>query len=118
MERHRSSVPTLGSGTLERCGFNTTPSEAAKISLLDGAARIMPCVREAELVDHVAALRPMPNLGAPIAARANGWENVYIANGGGMKGVLWSVGIAKRICDILRDDVAVPTLAVPFPIIN
>ena len=99
--RHENEV-WVG-GTWEKCGFDAAPSDEARQSLIEGAAQILPCIRDAELLDHVAALRPMPASGAPIAARADRWQNVYIANGGGMKGVLLSVGIANRICNILLD---------------
>ncbi len=89
--------------TMKNCGFDCTPTQEAKELLLDSAARIMPGIRFAKLLDHIAALRPMTASNAPIAGRAQGWQNVYIANGGGSKGVLLSVGIASRIRDLLLD---------------
>ena len=87
--------------TVENCGFDSTPTAEAKHSLLERASHIMPSITRATLLDHVAALRPVTPSAAPIAARADGWQNVYIANGGGSKGILFSVGIASRICDLL-----------------
>ena len=87
--------------TREKCGFDCTPTAKARDSLLDRAARIIPEIRSAEVLEHVAALRPMTPSNAPIAARADGWENVYIANGAGSKGVLYCVGIARMICELL-----------------
>ena len=89
--------------TMKNCGFDCTPTAEAKEFLLDGAARIMPGIRSAKLLDHIAALRPMTASSMPIAGRADGWRNVYIANGGGSKGVLLSVGIAGRVRDLLLD---------------
>jgi len=99
--RRRENEVWLGI-TMQKCGFDCTPTAEAKQSLLNRAARIMPAIRDAQLLDHIAALRPMTP--APLAARADGWENVYIANGGGSKGVLLSVGIARRIRDLLLYD--------------
>lgn len=90
--------------TMESCGFDCAPTAEAKESLLNRAARIMPAIKNAELLDHIAALRPMTPSKAPIAARAEGWQNVYVANGGGSKGVLLSVGIARKIRDLLLDE--------------
>jgi glycine oxidase len=87
--------------TMKDCGFECTPTAEAREFLLDRAARIMPSIKQATLLDHVAALRPVTPSSAPIAARAGGWQNVYIANGGGSKGLLLSVGIASRIRDLL-----------------
>ena len=88
-------------GSMERRGFDSAPSAEVKGFLMDGASRIMPTIRHATLLEHVAALRPMTASNTPITQLAEGWQNVYIANGGGTKGVLLSVGMAKRICELL-----------------
>lgn len=89
--------------TMNNSGFDCRPTAEAKEFLLGRAERIMPGIRHARLLDHMSALRPMTAGNAPIAGRAPGWQNVYIANGGGSKGVLLSVGIAKTIRDLLLD---------------
>ncbi len=101
--RRRENEVWVG-GTMKNCGFDCTPTAEEKEFLLDRAARIMPSIRRAKLINHIAALRPMTPSNKPIADRARGWQNVYIANGGGSKGVLLSVGIARRIRDLLLDD--------------
>lgn len=100
--RRRASEVWVGV-TMDHCGFDSTPTSEAKTLLLDRAARIMPCIQDATLLHHIAGLRPMPVSNAPLAGRARGWENVYIANGGGAKGILLSVAIARRIRDLLLD---------------
>jgi glycine/D-amino acid oxidase-like deaminating enzyme len=97
--RRRDDQVWVGS-TMRDCGHECAPSEEAKESLMEGAARILPDIRNAKLLKHVAALRPMAASG-PIAERASGWQNVYIGNGGGTKGLLLSVGIARKIREIL-----------------
>lgn len=89
--------------TRENCGLDCTPSPAAMADLRDRAARIMPDMKEAALVDRLAALRPVSKSGQPVAERASDWANVYVANGGGSKGVLLSVGIARTILEHLVD---------------
>jgi glycine oxidase len=89
--------------TTDKCGFRCAPTADARELLLNGAAQILPAIRRARVLDHTAALRPTAQSNAPIADAAAGWENVYIANGGGAKGVLLSVGIARRICDLLLE---------------
>jgi glycine oxidase len=98
--RRRQNEIWLGV-TMDKCGFDTTPTAAARDFLLNGAAEVLPDIRRASVLRHTAALRPATCSTAPIASAAEGWENVYIANGGGAKGVLLSVGIATRICDLL-----------------
>lgn len=98
--RRRGDQLWIG-GTTEKNGFDCAPSKMNKELLLDNAARVFPQIRHATLLDHVAALRPMTASNRPIAERADGWQNVAIANGGGAKGVLLSAVIAKNICDLL-----------------
>jgi glycine oxidase len=98
--RRRGDQLWIG-GTMEKNGFDTAPSPASRKFLLSEAARLFPAVQRADFLDHVAALRPMPTTNRPIAARAKGWQNVTIANGGGSKGVLWSALIAKKVCDLV-----------------
>jgi glycine/D-amino acid oxidase-like deaminating enzyme len=45
----------------------------------------------------------MSRSNAPIAARVPGWQNAYIANGGGSKGLLLSVGIGRAIVELLTN---------------
>ncbi len=104
--RRRGDQLWIG-GTMGKNGFDTAPSPANRKFLLNEATRLFPAVECAEFLDHVAALRPMPATNRPIAARAKGWQNVTIANGGGSKGVLWSAHIAKQICDLVMSDVSV-----------
>jgi glycine oxidase len=99
--------------TLESCGFDSTPTEGGKRYLLDSAARIMPEIRDADLLDHVAGLRPVATPNAPIVARGDGWRNVFVANGAGAKGVLLSVGMARAIRDLLAEGRADSSLAGP-----
>jgi len=58
---------------------------------------LVPELAQWEVVDRVAADRPMTEANIPIAARAPGWSNAFVANGGGGKGLLLSPLIAQRI---------------------
>ena len=71
--------------------------------LTEGAAAIMPAIREATLIDHLAALRPITPSGLPIAGPAAGWNNVYLANGGGIKGMLLCIGVGAAIRDLVMN---------------
>jgi len=97
--------------TREEAGFDESPTEAGRRRLIEGAARIMPAIRKAETIEHLAALRPMPRPALPIVARARGWNNAYVANGGGIKGVLLAPGVGAAI----RDLVVSGRTALPLP---
>jgi glycine oxidase len=87
--------------TRERCGFDETPTAEARRVLIDGAARILPAVRSAMVLEQLASLRPMTPSGLPVVGRAPGWDNVFITNGGGIKGVLLSTGIGSAVRDLV-----------------
>jgi glycine oxidase len=104
--RRRENEIWVGA-TEARVGLDEAPTTEAREALLDRAARIMPEIRRATVVDHLAGLRPATKSGAPIVARAQGWRNVYIANGGGSKGMLLSVGVAQVLRDLVTEGHAV-----------
>lgn len=87
--------------TREHAGFDESATGAGRRTLIDGAARIMPAIRDAEVIEHLAALRPMTRSALPIVGRAAGWNNVYIANGGGIKGMLLSTGVGAAVRDLV-----------------
>jgi glycine oxidase len=91
-------------GTFERGGFDTTPTLAAKEHMLNQVARIMPGIKEATQLNHIVGLRPIADSGLPVIGRAKDWQNVYIVNGGGSKGVLLSTGIAHAVYDLMMHD--------------
>jgi len=108
--RRRNNEIWVG-GTFERCGFDAAPTPAARAAMLERAACILPAIRQAEVLEHVASLRPMATPNAPVAARAPGWQNAYVANGAGSKGVLLSVFIANTVRDLLLERPDLQTLA-------
>ena len=97
--------------TREEAGFDESPTAAGRRALIDGAARILPAVLDAEVIEHLAALRPMSRSALPIVGRAPGWNNVYIANGGGIKGMLLGTGVGAAIRDLIMNG----TTALPLP---
>lgn len=102
--------------TRERRGFDALPSEAGRQGLIDGGARIMPAIREAEILAHLAALRPMTPTGLPIVGRLPGWDNVFVANGGGSKGMLLCTGIGVAVRDlVLTGETAMPVSGLSPP---
>jgi glycine oxidase len=97
--------------TREAAGFDESATESGRGTLVDGAARIMPAIRDAETIEHLAALRPMSRSALPIVARASGWNNAFVANGGGIKGVLLAPGVGAAV----RDLVVKGSTALPLP---
>lgn len=100
--RGRNQV--LVGGTQQRSGLDSSPTDEAKSLLLQGAARVLPVMRHATIENHLAALRPMSASSLPIAERIAQWDNAYVANGGGIKGVLLSLSIARIIQFLIVPD--------------
>jgi len=72
--------------------------------LRSGGAALLPELAHWAIVDRIAADRPMTEGNTPIAARAPGWANAYVANGGGSKGLLLSALVAQRIRGLVAGD--------------
>ena len=89
--------------TEERRGFDTQPSESARRSILDGAVRLMPAMREARLLRHTACLRPVAPDWLPIIGPLPGWDNVWLATGAAKKGILLSPAMGKAVADLIVD---------------
>ncbi len=87
--------------TRDACGFDEHPSADGQKQLREQAARIMPSIARAELLEHLASLRPMAPGGLPVIGPAPGIEGVYIANGGGIKGMLTCVAVGHAIRDLV-----------------
>lgn len=89
-------------GTEERCGFDKSPTAAARHKIWQTAIRLMPALSEAWLVQQTVCLRPVAPDGLPIVGRVPGWDNVYLAAGGAKKGILLSPAMGKAIADLLH----------------
>lgn len=87
--------------TKEPAGLDETPTEEGRAHLMAGAVRLMPDMAGAALIEHCAAARPQGPSGLPVVGQAPGWDNVVVANGGGIKGILLCAGMAQAVCDLL-----------------
>jgi len=90
---------TIGA-SIERAGFDKSVQEATIQALLDEAAALWPPVREAEVVETWAGLRPGSEDGLPILG-AWSKENCWIASGHFRNGILLAPGTARVISELL-----------------
>ncbi len=89
--------------TEEDAGFNEGITSAARDSIMEDFLKMIPGMREAELVQQTACLRPLSADGMPIVDKVTGWDNLYVATGAGRKGILWSTGMAHVLLDLIDD---------------
>ena len=89
--------------TEEEAGFDENTTVAARDSIMEDFLKMVPSMREAELVQQTACLRPFSADGMPIVDKVSGWDNLYVATGAGRKGMLWSTGMAQVLFDLIND---------------
>ena len=82
-------------------GFNKEPTNAAKETIWNAAARLAPALANATLVRHTACLRPITPDYMPIVGRLPGWDNVFLTTGAGKKGILLGPGMGKATADLM-----------------
>jgi glycine oxidase len=92
----------LWAGTTEEdVGFNIELTTDARHTIIDNLGKMLPMLGDLELVHQTSCLRPMstdmiPNLG-PVAEL----EGVYLATGGGRKGIVLGPPMGKGITDLI-----------------
>lgn len=87
--------------TEEPVGFDELPTPAAQESILKSTIEILPCLTQARIALQTACLRPVSEDGLPVIGEVPGWEGVYIAGGGGRKGVLLAPAMARATADLV-----------------
>jgi glycine oxidase len=102
--------------TEEEAGFDEELTIAARDKVMGDLLKMAPSLSEAELVQQTACLRPLSEDGIPIVGVVPGWQNLFLATGGGRKGILWSTGMCEGLADlILKGSSTVPGLAALDP---
>ena len=87
--------------TEEEAGFDAEPTAAAEKKIMEGVLRIFPAIADATIEVHTACLRPVTPDNAPIIGAVPGKQGVYIATGGGRKGILAGPAIGKSVAEII-----------------
>lgn len=73
--------------TEERVDFDERPSLEGKQHIIESALRALPYLGAAEVIYHTACLRPITPDGLPFLGPVPGKVGVFIATGGGRKGI-------------------------------
>jgi glycine oxidase len=90
--------------TEETAGFNTEITDKAREHILGNALELLPALRSAAVVRQTACLRPLSTDGLPILGRVPNTEGVFLATGGGRKGIELSTGMSAAIVDMVAND--------------
>jgi glycine oxidase len=97
-------------GTEADADFDEEPTAEATTSILERVERLLPGLAPVEIERQTAALRPATPDGFPLAGLAPGVDNVFLALGGGRKGVLFASAMGQAAADILltgRSDLSI-----------
>jgi glycine oxidase len=87
--------------TQERKGFDKEPSQSAYQTLFGNAVKLMPSLADASLVQQTVCLRPVSPDDLPIVGEVPGWDGVYVATGGGTKGILLAPAMGQAMSELI-----------------
>jgi glycine oxidase len=106
----RASGETVLGATVEEAGFDDAPTDAATELLLGQAIRACPAVRDLEIVEASASLRPGTPDNGPLIGE---WEGLLVASGHYRNGILLAPITADAIAALLAAEEAPPEIT-PF----
>ena len=89
--------------TAEEDGFDTRVTDAARRTLTADAVRAIPSLADSTVALQTACLRPTTSDGLPAIGRVGGRHDLYVATGGGKKGVLLGPAMGRAIADLILD---------------
>jgi glycine/D-amino acid oxidase-like deaminating enzyme len=92
--------------------FDEEPKEENRDYMITRALRVMPAIEEAELVAHLAGVRPLCADRMPLIGPVPGLEHAFLATGHGTKGI----HLAPITAEIVADLVAGREVAAPVPL--
>lgn len=99
----------LGS-TMEDRGFDASVEETVIQSLIDRASAILPCLKEAPLIESWTGLRPAADDLMPIMGKSVRYQNLYYSTGHYRNGILQTPNQADYVTGIiletLKDEIA------------
>ncbi|MEM8661180.1 MAG: FAD-binding oxidoreductase [Pseudomonadota bacterium] len=87
-------------GTEEHQGSDPSPDANGRATILHHIDQFLD-LGEFSIVDHGAGARPVSQDRLPLLGPVPGWDNVYLANGGGRKGVLYASGMGYAVAQMI-----------------
>ena len=106
----RANGETVLGATVEDAGYDEKPTAEATQLLLEQAVRAVPVIRELEIVEEIAGLRPGTPDDGPLIGE---WEGLLVASGHFRNGILLAPVTAEAVAALLAGDEPPPEVA-PF----
>lgn len=92
----------LGS-TMEERGFDPAIEESAIQGLIDRASEVLPCLRDARLIETWTGLRPAAEDMMPVMGKSARYENLYYSTGHHRNGILQTPNQADYMTGVILD---------------
>ncbi|HMH54067.1 MAG TPA: FAD-dependent oxidoreductase [Candidatus Acidoferrum sp.] len=87
--------------TEEEAGFDEETTLVARDDIGAALVRMLPAMADAQVAHQTACLRPLASDGLLVLGRVPGLEHVYVATGGGRKGILYGPAMGHAIADLV-----------------
>jgi len=81
--------------------FDGQPREESRDFMIERAVRVMPAIADAQLVAHLAGVRPLSADRLPLIGPVVGLEGVYLAAGHGTKGIHLAPATGRMVTDLI-----------------
>ena len=109
---HKADGITLAGTTEEHdSGFVVQPTAAGRQAILEAALHMAPSLEEAQVVGHIAGLRPCSADRLPLIGPVPGWQGVYLIAGHCRSGMLLSAISTRSIADLILHGQSTVSLA-------
>ena len=97
---HKRADGLVLAGTTAEPGlFDNIPTEKARNGIMERAVRMMPCIAEAELVEHLGGPRPNPPDGITVLGPIPGWDGLFAAVT--LPGIMCSAYMGRIVADLI-----------------
>lgn len=90
--------------TMEDRGFDSAIEEKVIDALIEKAAEILPCLKEASVIESWTGLRPAAKDLMPVMGRSGRYENLFYSSGHYRNGILQTPNQADYMVSIVRGD--------------
>ena len=90
--------------TMEDRGFDSAIEEKVIDSLIERAGDILPCLKEASLIESWTGLRPAAKDLMPIMGRSGKYKNLYYSSGHYRNGILQTPNQADYMVSLIKGD--------------
>lgn len=88
--------------TEEDVGFDQNPTSKARQEIMRSATKMIPSLKDSQVIMQTACLRPMTPDKLLLLGRAPNYDGVYIASGGGRSGISMGPAMGQITADLIH----------------